>query len=214
MKTNYKIITADGIMKSTFFVNSIIAIVEEYNCGRYGKKGIKIAEVSPVFFKNGKMKKSGCKTIRTIREIQKGYRYGNAVSSERITHIYIRDIPDEDGNIYLQADDISDGSLLTKEEIYEIEKEQSAKEREEFEKKNFEEFENAKEGIFDGFKFVDIFHKTEKYSKYNSIKTGHSDEKAECEGVNVGCDYVDVYFFCEPVNVKKQVRFNRSVYCF
>lgn len=80
------------------------------------------------------------------------------------------------------------------------------------EEKAFSDFMNADAGIFDGFKMVDVFH--ERINKNDALIVGYSDDVATACGVNVGADGVVVYFFTTPERVKKQVRFNRSVYCF
>lgn len=86
--------------------------------------------------------------------------------------------------------------------------------------KAFEDFENAKSGIFDGFEMVEIFHK--KYSKFNAIEWGEADDCAQFTSragavINTGADGVNVYLMTESA-VKsggcKQVYFNRSVYVF
>lgn len=80
------------------------------------------------------------------------------------------------------------------------------------EEKAFSDFMNADAGIFDGFKMVDVFH--EKVNKRDAVAFSYSDDKGDALGVHVGADGVAVYFFAAPGEVKKQVRFNRSVYCF
>lgn len=86
--------------------------------------------------------------------------------------------------------------------------------------KAFEDFENAKSGIFDGFEMVEIFHK--KYSKYNAIEWGCADDCANFTSsagavIHTGADGVNVYLMTESA-VKsggcKQVHFNTSVYVF
>lgn len=76
----------------------------------------------------------------------------------------------------------------------------------------FKEFQEAKEGIFDGFDFADEFHKH--IDKEDALHHLHSNIDGYCRGIDVGREYVDVYFFCDPDKAKKQVRFNRSVYVF
>ena len=93
-----------------------------------------------------------------------------------------------------------------------IRREREKQEREPFEKMYFEQFENAENGVFDGFKMIDIFHKH--YNKNDARFWAVSDDAATCEGVSVGSDDVICYFFAAPENVKKQVRFNHSVYLF
>lgn len=73
-------------------------------------------------------------------------------------------------------------------------------------------FMKAERGNFNGFEFAEAFHET--FNKYEAKDIAESDDKGDCKGVHVGADGVTVYFFCEPENAKKQVRFNRSVYVF
>ena len=86
--------------------------------------------------------------------------------------------------------------------------------------KAFEDFENAKSGIFDGFEMVEIFHV--KYKKCDAIEWGCADDCAQFTSsagavINTGADGVNVYVMTESA-VKsggcKQVHFNRSVYVF
>lgn len=93
-----------------------------------------------------------------------------------------------------------------------IRREREKQERAPREKIYFEQFENAEEGIFDGLKMIDIFHKH--YNKNNALFWSEADDVATCEGVRVGADGIICYFFVTPENVKKQVRFNHSVYLF
>lgn len=93
-----------------------------------------------------------------------------------------------------------------------IRREREKREREPFEKMYFEQFEKSETGIFNGFKMVDIFHKH--YNKKSALFWSEADDVATCEGVPVGSDGVTCYFFVTPENVKKQVRFNHSVYLF
>jgi len=94
-----------------------------------------------------------------------------------------------------------------------LERERQAKEQmTALEQSRYDDFVNAESGIFSGFAFADIFHSS--INKADAIITAESDDCAMCEGVNVGADGVTVYFFCQPTDSKKQVRFNRSVYVF
>lgn len=93
-----------------------------------------------------------------------------------------------------------------------IRREREKQEREPLEKMYFEQFENAEKGIFDGFKMRDTFHKH--YNKNDALFRAESDDVATCRGVSVGSDGITCYFFAAPENVKKQVRFNHSVYLF
>lgn len=76
----------------------------------------------------------------------------------------------------------------------------------------FKAFEEASDGIFNGFEMINVFH--ERINKANAIFVDFADDAAMCRGVNVGADGITCYFFTEPENVKKQVLFNRSVYLF
>lgn len=76
----------------------------------------------------------------------------------------------------------------------------------------YQEFLKADKGIFDGFDFADAFHKN--IHKEEALLHLHSNIDGFCRGIDVGNEYVDVYFFCEPSKARKQVRFHRSVYVF
>lgn len=76
----------------------------------------------------------------------------------------------------------------------------------------FDVFERATAGIFDGFEMAAIFH--EKIDKAGALIVAESDDAGDALGVHVGADGVACYFYTRPENVKKQVRFNRSVYLF
>lgn len=76
----------------------------------------------------------------------------------------------------------------------------------------YEAFLTAQSGIFNGFAMVNLFHL--KHRKLNAYLIDESDNSGICQGIHVGADGVICYFFCEPKNAKKQVRFNRSVYIF
>lgn len=84
--------------------------------------------------------------------------------------------------------------------------------REPKEQEAYRAFIEAEEGIFDGFKMANVFHKN--VDKNGCILFEYADDVAMCEGVSVGADGIACYFFTEPEKVKKQVRFNRSVYLF
>lgn len=76
----------------------------------------------------------------------------------------------------------------------------------------FEKFMAAKHGDFDGFAFVNLFHKH--FDKRNAIYTTESDDEANAitpfGTFHAGADGVTAYFFSEQP--KKVVYFNRSVY--
>lgn len=76
----------------------------------------------------------------------------------------------------------------------------------------YNEFVNAESGIFNGFRMVNKFHGAVK--KADAIRVAYADDCATACGVNVGMDGVACYFYAEPENVTKQVRFNHSVYLF
>lgn len=80
------------------------------------------------------------------------------------------------------------------------------------EQQAFAEFLAAKRGYFNGFDFVNLFHR--KYSKNNAILTTYTDDSGNAAGVHVGIDGAEVYFFCKPEQATKIVLFNRSVYVF
>lgn len=63
------------------------ALLTEYNGGKHGKTGERIAIVKPQFFKNGKMKKSGFEELQEVEVIKKGYRFGTANHNEVITKV-------------------------------------------------------------------------------------------------------------------------------
>lgn len=76
----------------------------------------------------------------------------------------------------------------------------------------FEKFCKAQSGYFNGFEFVNLFHKH--FDKCNAIYTIKSNETADAitpfGTFHTGADGVAVYFFSEQP--KKWVSFNRSVY--
>ena len=76
----------------------------------------------------------------------------------------------------------------------------------------FEKFITAEHGDFDGFAFVNLFHKH--FDKRNAIYTTESDDEANAitpfGTFHAGADGVTAYFFSEQP--KKVVYFNRSVY--
>lgn len=76
----------------------------------------------------------------------------------------------------------------------------------------FEKFMTAEHGDFDGFAFVNLFHKH--FDKRNAIYTTESDDEANAitpfGTFHAGADGVTAYFFSEQP--KKVVYFNRSVY--
>lgn len=80
------------------------------------------------------------------------------------------------------------------------------------EEAKYKAFEEAYEGIFNGFEMINVFH--EKIDKGNAILMGQADDCAKCHDIDVGQDGIFCYFFVEPEKVKKQVRFNTSVYLF
>lgn len=84
--------------------------------------------------------------------------------------------------------------------------------REQKEQEAYKAFLEAEEGIFDGFGMASVFHKN--VDKNKAFFISEADDVATCEGVNVGADGVTCYFYALPSQIKKQVRFNRSVYLF
>lgn len=87
------------------------------------------------------------------------------------------------------------------------------KERERQEKE-FEKFQNAEEGRFNGFDFCEVFH--EKIKKSDAIYVCEANDSADAVTpfgtFHAGADGVTVYFFSKTP--KKVVEFNRSVYFF
>lgn len=67
--------------------NTIIALIKEYNGGRYGTMGVSVARVEPTFFKNGKIKKMHFHIVEELKTLKKGYGYGNCVHTEVIDRI-------------------------------------------------------------------------------------------------------------------------------
>lgn len=80
--------------------------------------------------------------------------------------------------------------------------------------KAFEAFENAAEGAFDGFEFINVFH--QKVDKYAAILTAVANDEADVltpfGKFHTGSDGITCYFFSEKPT--KTVRFNRSIYYF
>lgn len=73
-------------------------------------------------------------------------------------------------------------------------------------------FEAAESGSFNGYEMIDIFH--EKMRGRQPLRVVEADDTANADGVHVGADGVTVYFFAPSDRVKKQVRFNYSIYLF
>ncbi len=84
----------------------------------------------------------------------------------------------------------------------------------------FDAFEAAGAGFFDGFEMVDAFHRH--YSKADAVETLTADDCADVitsagATIHAGADGVTVYVMTEAArrgDVKKVVRFNRSLYAF
>lgn len=115
-------------------------------------------------------------------------------------------------NDYFTKQAARKGGAATASKWARIRLEKERAESRQLEEKAFEEFEKAEEGIFNGFAMVNVFH--ERVNKLNAILVDIADQMATCHGVSVGEDEIMCYFFTEPEKVKKQVRFNRSVYLF
>lgn len=84
----------------------------------------------------------------------------------------------------------------------------------EIELRAWKKFEEAEDGFFNGFEFVNIFH--ERINKANAVYVGKSDDSAEVVApfgtFHAAADDITVYFFNKTP--KKIVSFNRSVYFF
>ena len=65
----------------------IIAKINEWNGGNYGKSGQYVAIVEPELFKNGKMKKTGFKEIERLETLKDGFRCRGASHSESISEV-------------------------------------------------------------------------------------------------------------------------------
>lgn len=65
----------------------VIAKINEWNGGNYGRSGQYVAIIEPEYFKNGKMKKTGFKVIEHLETIKNGNRYNGALHSESIGEI-------------------------------------------------------------------------------------------------------------------------------
>lgn len=80
------------------------------------------------------------------------------------------------------------------------------------EEKHYKDFKESNSGIFNGFDFVNLFHRD--YKKENAIAILESDDVASVvfngKKYNVGMDGITVYFMNEKPT--KRVDFNRSVY--
>lgn len=63
------------------------ATIETWSGGKYGRPGEYVAIVEPYFFKNGNMKKTGFRVIKTLEIIKKGYHHQCANYSERIAKV-------------------------------------------------------------------------------------------------------------------------------
>ena len=85
-------LTFEDFKKENMTGETVKAVIEEYNGGRYGRKGEYVAIIKPEFFKNGKIIRSNFKVIERLETIKKGYAAsGNATHSERIGSIIIED---------------------------------------------------------------------------------------------------------------------------
>ena len=95
------------------------------------------------------------------------------------------------------------------EEMYVIDKKEMERQEKEFEK-----FQKAEEGRFNGFDFCEVFH--EKIKKSDAIYVCEANDCADAVTpfgtFHAGEDGVTVYFFSKTP--KKVVEFNRSVYFF
>lgn len=68
------------------------AIIREYNGGKWGRMGEYIADITPQYFKNGNMKKTGFRVNKVYEVTKKGYRVNcNATHTESIWKIIEED---------------------------------------------------------------------------------------------------------------------------
>ena len=65
----------------------LIAKINEWTCGTYGRSGKYGGIVEPELLKNGKMKKTGFKEIERLETLKDGYRCSGASHSESIAEI-------------------------------------------------------------------------------------------------------------------------------
>ena len=84
-------LTFEDFRKENMTGETVKAIIQEYNGGKYGRMGEYVAIIKPCFFKNGKIIRSQFEVVETLETLKKGYRYGNATYSERIGTIIIED---------------------------------------------------------------------------------------------------------------------------
>lgn len=88
----------------------IKAVIQEFNGGRYGKMGERIALVEPKFFKNGKMIKSDFHEVAEIETIKKGYGYGYCAHSQRIKEVL--EVVEDDGLEYELIEEFANRKIL------------------------------------------------------------------------------------------------------
>lgn len=95
-----------------------------------------------------------------------------------------------------------------------------AKEAKSADEQAYAVFEQASEGFFNGFSMVESFHRY--HDKATALEVLTSDDSAEVvtssgATIHAGADDITVYVMTNEAkagNVKKVVRFNRSVYVF
>ena len=85
-------LTFDVFKKEDMRGDTIKAVIEEYNGGKYGRKGEYLAIIKPRFFKNGGIIRSNFEVVERLETIKKGYAAsGNATHAERIGSIIVED---------------------------------------------------------------------------------------------------------------------------
>ena len=65
----------------------VIALINTYNGGRYGRSGQYKAVIKPIYFKNGNYKQQNFVVIERLETIRKEYGYSGCNHSESIAEI-------------------------------------------------------------------------------------------------------------------------------
>ena len=65
----------------------VLAIINEYNGGKWGRSGQYAAIIKPHYFKNGNIKRQSFTVVEVVETIKKGYGYGGCNHSESICAI-------------------------------------------------------------------------------------------------------------------------------
>lgn len=85
-------LTFEDFRKEKMTGETVKAVIEEYNGGRYGRKGEYVAIIKPKFFKNGGIIRSNFDVVEKLETIKKGYAASsNATHAERIGSIIVED---------------------------------------------------------------------------------------------------------------------------